>query len=192
MTRCYPKYNAVLDFQVITDLTTEPVTLAEVKRHLNMQFDTEGAFLFNDDDTYLTALIKECRQRLEKYTGLSFGEKECRAILRNDKGGIEIPYGPINNVYCPLDADGAEISGKKLRGIQFKWLDGPCVSYIDIKYNAGYETLPDDLKRAIKEEVAFRYKYRGDLAQEFANEKPGICEGAKVLCRPYRRQTIFA
>jgi hypothetical protein len=135
--------------------------------------------------------MSRCRVRLEKFTGCSFGEKDCRAILRNEKGGIELPYGPIRSVQCPLDADGDEISGKKLRGIMFKWLDGPTCTYIDIRYRAGYEVLPDDLKRAIMEEVAFRYKYRGDIAQEFANEKPGVCAGAKVLALPYRRQTML-
>lgn len=187
MSRCVPKYNAVLDFHVITDLATEPVTLTEVKRHLNMQFDTAGAYTFDDDDTYLTGLIKECRQRLEKYTGVSFGEKECRAIIRNDLGGQELPYGPIQSASCALDASGDDLGCTELRGILFKWLDSPKGSYIDISYTAGYENLPDDLKRAIKEEVAYRYKFRGDVSQEFANEKPGLCEGAKVLAKPYKR-----
>lgn len=175
------KYNAVLDVNVTTDLSAEPVLLPEIKRHLNMVFDTEGSYEFNDDDTKLTELITECRKALEKYTGCSFGAKTLQAIIRNEKGNQEIPYGPITSVSSTVTEDGEAISDVNVRGIQFKWVESPRSCYMHLTYTAGYSTLPDDLKRAIKEEVAFRYKNQGD--------QPGdtISESARQLADPYRR-----
>jgi hypothetical protein len=162
------KDNLLLDFKVTTDLATEPVTLEEVKRHLNMIFDTPGSYDFDDDDIKLTDLIKECRMALEKYTGLSFGPKTMQAIICNQKGNMIIPYGPIDEdgVTAIVDRDGEDIDDVKIRGLDFKWIESPCVDYMHLTYTGGYETLPSDLKRAIKEEVAFRYKNQGDHGSE--------------------------
>lgn len=176
------KYNAVLDVQVTEDMEEEPVTLSEVKQHLNLLFDTDGSFDFTDDDSKLTELITECRMALEKYTGVSFGEKTIQAIIRNEMGNQEIPYGPVvGDITSAVTEDGEAIPDVKVRGLQFKWVESPYSCYMHLTYTAGYDTLPADLKRAIKEEVAFRYKNQGD--------QPGdtISESARQLADPYRR-----
>jgi len=175
-------YNAVIDFKVVTDLSAEPVTLVEVKQHLNMQFDTEGSYEFTDDDTKLTSLMKSCRKRLEKYTGVSFGPKTVRAILNNGKGNIELPYGPTVAITAIIDEDGDTIEADDytLQGIEFKTLKSPCSCYVDVTYTAGFTTLPEDLKMALLEEIAFRYENRGTTENK-------LCDSALLLAEPHSR-----
>lgn len=183
------KYNDVIEVQVVTDITVEPVTLIEVKRHLNLQFDTSGSYDFTDDDTKLTALIIQCREAMEQYTGLSFAGKTLKAILRNDCGGIEIPFGPVTAITSIKDVDGIAIvatTGYTVRGNQFKWIEYPCSCYLEVNYTAGYTALPSGLKRALLEEIAFRYVNAGDQTG------PGLCQSAIELAARYSRKSLIA
>lgn len=192
------KYNDVIEVQVTTDVTTEPVTLAEVKRHLNLQFDTSGSYVFNDDDTKLTALITQCRELIEEYTGLSLAEKTLKAIIRNECGDIEIPRGPVNTITSIKDVDGNTLTsgtGYQLRGNQFKWIESPVTCYLEIVYTAGYKSgnpIPNGLKRAILEEIAFRYTNAGDQQQEFASADVTLCKSSLELSARYSRKSLVA
>lgn len=190
------RYNDVIEVQVVTEPTTEPVTLTEAKRHLNLLFDTSGSYEFDDDDTYLTDLITQCRERVEQQIGVSLAEKTLKAILRNDCGGIEIPFGPVNTITDLKDEDAVEITSDnyKLRGNLFKWIESPCDCYIEVNYEAGYSetTIPKALKRAILEEIAFRYNHRGDETNQFAGENIGICKASMELAAPYTRKSLVA
>lgn len=189
------KYNDVIEVEVVTDVEVEPVTLTEVKQHLNLQFDTEGSYEFNDDDTRLTALITQSREELEQYTGLSFGPKTLKAILRNDCGGIEIPFGPVTDLASIKDVDGntlTETTQYVVRGNQFKWIESPCACYLEVNYDAGYETLPAGLKRALLEEIAFRYSNAGDQQQQYAAATVSFCQSALELASRYKRTSLIA
>lgn len=185
------KYNDVIEVQVVTDITVEPVTLAEVKRHLNLQFDTSGSYDFDDDDTKLTALISQCREELEQYTGLSFAGKTLKAILRNDCGGIEIPFGPVTTLTSIKDVDGNSLTATTqytARGNLFKWIEYPCSCYLEVNYTAGYTALPAGLKRALLEEIAFRYMNGGDQDQSGNT----LCKSALELAARYSRKSLIA
>lgn len=189
------KYNDVIEVQVVTDITAEPVTLIEVKRHLNLQFDTSGSYQFDDDDTKLTALITQCRDELEQYTGLSFAGKTLKAILRNECGNIEIPFGPVTALTSIKDVDGNTLtSGTSyvVRGNLFKWIESPRSCYLEVNYTAGYTALPAGLKRALLEEIAFRYTNAGDQQQQFANGVVTICQSALELAARYSRKSLIA
>lgn len=190
------KYNDVIEVQVVTDASVEPVTLTEVKRHLNLQFDTSGSYQFDDDDTYLTDLITQCRERIEQQIGVTLAEKTLRAIVRNECGGLEIPFGPVTAIDDLKDKDGVEIvsTDYQLRGNLFKWIETPVSCYIEVNYDAGYDdaTIPKALKRAILEEIAFRYNHRGDETNQFAGENIGICKAAMELAAPYSRKSLVA
>lgn len=177
------KYNAVLDWNITTDIVTEPLLLPELKSHLNMVFETDGSYEFDDDDAKLTLLITECRVALEKYTGCSFGAKTMQAIIRNEKGNQEIPYGPVDSVTSTVTEDGEAIEDVKIRGLQFKWVESPYNCYMHLTYTGGYAVLPLDLKLALKEECAYRYKNRGDQSDGVRSES------ARNLANPYRRTT---
>lgn len=189
------KYNDVIEVEVVTDIETEPVTLEEAKRHLNLQFDTEGSYEFDDDDVKLTALITQCREGLEQYTGLSFAEKTIKAILRNECGGIEIPFGPITELTSIIDVDGntlTETTQYTVRGNKFKWIEYPSYCYLEVNYTAGYEILPAGLKRALLEEIAFRYTNAGDQQQQFATAEVSLCKSALELAARYKRTSLIA
>lgn len=184
---------------MVTEPTTEPVALLEAKRHLNLVFDTAGSYEFDDDDTYLTDLIIQCRETVEQHIGVSLAPKTLRAILRNDCGGIEIPFGPIlstDDIGDLKDAEGVIITTDNytIRGNLFKWIESPVSCYIEVNYEAGYtaDTIPKALKRAILEEIAFRYNHRGDETNQFAGENIGICKAAMELAAPFTRKSLVA
>jgi uncharacterized phiE125 gp8 family phage protein len=194
------RYNDIIEVQVTTDVAAfanEPVTLDEVKRHLNLLFDTTGSYDFDDDDTYLTALVSQCRESVEQWLGISMAAKTYRAILRNECGGIEIPYGPVTGVTSVKDIDGVVLvvtDGYQLRGNQFQWIEKPVSCYIDIVYTSGYTpaNIPKGLKHALLEEIAFRYNNRGDQTNKFAGENVGLSQGAMELASRYSRKSIVA
>lgn len=183
------QYNAVLDKQFSDEETTEPVSLEEAKRHLNMVFDTVGSYEFDDDDTYLTETIKQARVMVENFIGCSLIERTVTAILRNDCGNIELPWGPIGDLETIVDEDDVAIETYKIKGLQFKWLESPITCYAKLTYAAGWaaEDVPYDLKRAILEQIAFRYQNRGDQQQEFANADITMCKSAMEIAAPYKR-----
>lgn len=190
------KINDVIEVQVVTEPTTEPVTLTEAKRHLNLLFDTTGSYEFDDDDTYLTDLITQCRETVEQFIGVSLAEKTLRAILKNECGGIEIPFGPVTAIDDLKDSDAVEITSGNytIRGNQFKWIEYPRSCYIEVNYDAGYDTgtIPKALKRAILEEIAFRYNHRGDETNQFAGDNIGICKAAMELAAPFTRKALVS
>lgn len=186
-------YNTVLDKSFSDESPTEPVSLEDFKRHLNMVFDSEGSYEFNDDDTYLGELITEARQMIEAYVRCSLISRTVTAIVRNDCGGIELPYGPVvGDITTIVDDEDEAITDYKVQGLEFKWLQSPCVCYAKLTYEAGYTTVPAPLIRAIKEQGAWLYKNRGDQQQEFANGTIALCESAMNAAAPFKRTGFLA
>lgn len=194
------KYNDVIEVQVVTDVSSfddEPLTLAEIKQHLNLQFDTSGSFEFDDDDTKLQDTAKSAREIIEQYTGLNLASKTMKAILRNDCGNIEIPYGPVATLTSIKDVDGVVLisdTSYVMRGNQFKWIESPCSCYLEVDYISGYAktTIPAGLKRAILEQIAFDYVNAGDQQQQYATATVSICESALAKAAPYVRKSMIA
>ena len=178
---------------MVVDITTEPVSLDEVKRALNMQFDTSGAYEFNDDDTYLEELITRCRMYIENYTGLSLAPKTLKVPVRNELGGVEIPYGPITAITEITEGDGTLVTNYATSGNQFKKIECPFSCYLMVSYTAGYADgkIPADLKQAIIEEVVWRYTNRGDQQQEFANGPVSLCQSSINLATPHKRKSFL-
>ena len=151
------EYNALISVEVIVDVSAEPVTLQEVKQHLNMEFDTDGSYDFADDDTYLMDTITDAREALERVTGYSMAPKTLSATINNSLGGSDLPYGPVISITSVIDDEGetvdAETQGGKIV---------TCGSYQVVEYEAGYETLPASLRRALLDEIAWMYNHRGE------------------------------
>lgn len=194
------KYNDVIEVQITTpvaSINNEPGTLAQVKRHLSLQFDTSGSYQFDDDDTKLQDIMKDSRELLEQYTGLSMAAKSYKAILRNECGDIEIPFGPITAITSIKDVDGnALISGTsyQLRGNQFKWIESPCSCYIEVNFTAGYTpaNIPEGLRRAWLEQIAWNYVNAGDQQQQFASGNIDLCKSAMEKASAYKRKSLVA
>jgi uncharacterized phiE125 gp8 family phage protein len=176
--------NAVLE-TIPATTGTEVFTLVEVKAHLNK---TDS-----DDDTYLTNLQKQCRQAVETYCSISIVGKTVTCTIRNQLGNIELPWGPHGSVVSIHDINGTSIAtgNYTLRGVMWKYLESPTSDHVKIVINAGYSAtgaaIPEDLKLAILQEIAYRYEHRGDENQELASERIGICQAARVLAEPHRR-----
>lgn len=188
------KYNDVIETQVVTDVAgfiDEPVTLPEIKRHLNLQFDTSGSYDFTDDDTKLQEIAKSAREVIEQYIGVSMASKTLKAIIRNECGNIEIPFGPVTTLTSIKDIDGNLLTSGTtyiVRGSQFKWIESPRACYLEVNYVAGYTslTIPAGLKRALLEQIAFDYANAGD--QQLVT----ICESALAKAAPYSRKSLVA
>jgi hypothetical protein len=194
------RYNDHIETEIVTDVASfanESITLEEIKRHLNLQFDTSGSYEFDDDDTKLQEIAKGSREVIEQFTGISLSSKTYRSILRNDCGNIEIPYGPLTTLSSIKDVDGvALVSGTTytIRGNKFKWIESPCSCYLEVNYVSGYTklTIPAGLKRAWLEQIAWDYANAGDQQQQFASGNVSICESAIEKAAPYKRTSIVA
>lgn len=150
---------------------TEPVTLQEGRDWAKVEV--------TDDDAIITALLSAARGDCEKYVGISFVQRSVIAILNNSLGNIRLPYGPINNITSIQDFDGNDFSDYSVRGVMHKRLCYPKSNYIQASYTAGYFTLPEEFKAAIKERFLELFQQRGD-APAFDRSM------AKVLLHQYR------
>jgi uncharacterized phiE125 gp8 family phage protein len=175
--------NAVLESIPATTGTEVFTTLTEIKAHLNK---TDS-----DDDTYLINLQKQCRQAIENFCSISIVGKTVTCIVKNGRGNIELPWGPHGSVVTIHDIDGNAIAASNyiLRGVMWKYLESPTSDYIKIVINAGYSAtgaaVPESLKLAILNEIAYRYEHRGDENQESVTG--GICQAARAVAEPHRR-----
>ena len=71
--------------------TGEPITLAEAKAHLNVDTD--------DDNTYITTLIKVARLQFETDTGRAFVNRTYYLDLDDfPRGDLELPMPPLSTV----------------------------------------------------------------------------------------------
>lgn len=191
---------------IVTDLTEEPVTLAEVKAFCKIDADYAG------DDDILELLLSASRELLEQKLGVYFGIREITIEFMAD--WIDLPYGPFQSVTSLnqiFDADpDVEITDLDyvLDGSSFKRLiiNGPwnyrnweypveqvnaVTGYPDsgkyrLTYFTGYEELPKALKFALLTQVDYMYKNQG-----LAGMQP-ISKTALQLASPFNRNLSLA
>lgn len=172
--------NRIIDIKTTESSPTEPVTLVQAKAHLLIDHTA--------DDTYVTSLITQCRRAVENACNIAIVQKV--VVLTADwEEEWELPVGPHGTIsevklrtgtvggiaeYQTLDADDEYTTDGEL----FKLFNSSSCGRHKITYTAGYSTVPDDLKLAILNEIAFRYENRGD-------SKDGLCAGAAELIKPY-------
>jgi len=188
-----------LQTRVITDIVTEPVSVAEAKLYCKVQDSA--------DDTLWPILITSARRMLEKYTMTSFAEKTLHAtwveVPRTNY--VELPYGPvisIDHIYR-IDHEGNEeelvlnsdyyVMGDQdaIIKITSYWSSGMVyVNSIRVEYKAGYgnaatEDLPEELKLAILKQVATDYELRENIT---TGGLTVLSNESKVLAAPYRKK----
>ena len=188
-----------LQTRVITDIVTEPVSVAEAKLYCKVQDMA--------DDALFPVLITSARRMLEKYTMTSFAEKTLHATwVETPKDNvIELPYGPIISVdkIYRIDEEGTEeelvlnsdyyVMGDQdaIIKITSYWSSGKVhVNSIRAEYKAGYgntatEVLPAELKLAILKQVATDYELRENIVQGITTV---LSNESKVLAAPYRKK----
>lgn len=151
-----PLYNAVISTVFGPEDTTEPITLAEVKRKLRIMDAT------TDFDTELNDLITQCRQMFEEVLGVSMIQRTVYAVLQNQLGNMELPYGPLNAVTSAQDKDGNTIDANSYNiiGEKFAYLETK-YDWIGLTYTVNAYA-PAGLKEALLREIAWRFNHRGD------------------------------
>lgn len=169
------KYNAVIEAKQAEAAVTEPVTLAEAKQWCKIELD------ITEENTLLTQLITAARKQLEGYLCISLVDKTVTAILRNELGSIELPYGPVKDITIVKDANGnaVDTGNYEITGEEFKKLKSPCDNFITVVYETGYDLMPDYFKTAILNQILYLYENRGDAIN--------ISPMASMLLKPHRR-----
>lgn len=151
---------------LITKPSSEPFTLAEAKRQLNVEHD--------DDDILITRLIAVVRQHVENETSRSLVRQEHRLYI-DEFSEVFLPFGPIKSITQVqyIDSDGAtqtlstavyELDDKEDRlmlSYDQSWPDTRAQrNAVWIDYYAGYfdnstspvsiiEDIPEDLRHAM-------------------------------------------
>lgn len=156
-----------VQYNVVTDLATEPVTLEFFKQSARIDFDT--------DDTLCEVYIKAARQELEKWSQLSFGVKTMSLTAISLPKNYRMMFGRVDSVITTGYTNTGDIlkEGGRDIDIEFTTLD-----WID-----------DAIRIAICRQAASLYINRETItetqfsAQTLANE-------AKVMLSPYKNLII--
>lgn len=165
--------------KVTVDVASELLSVADVKSHL--------LITFTDHDTYLGDAVTSARKAIEKYCGISIGEKTVKAIIDVDAfEEIEIPLAPVISVTTVrYKSDIAEYTTAVASedydtdGLDFLTFTPFTQGRWELTYQAGYETLPEDLKTYWMRLVSWYFENRGDQGN--------IPETIKKDLDPYRR-----
>lgn len=178
-----------LDVQIKTDLATEPVTVAEAKSYLNVDYSTW--------DSLIGTLISSARTKLERYTGCTFATKTLVSTFQQVSDSVDIPYGPIQSIthVKSIDSSGTKstltsgtdyiVTGNLFKTIRFYGIATP----IEIEYVAGYTSLPSDLKVSILKQVGMDFEFRENVLD--SSQVTELSNGAKQFAKSYRRISLF-
>jgi uncharacterized phiE125 gp8 family phage protein len=175
-----------MEYRITTDLAIEPVSLAEAKAHIVVDYTI--------DDVMLLSKIKAARQWLEQYTGLAFGEKTIQAYYDYNDSEYGLPIGPVilangiplitsitrtvNGVATLLTSSDYVLYGLGFPQFTFTqvWCScGLARSSYQIVYQAGYN-VDNPLPEAIKEAIC-------KLTAEFYRDRENSSAGSNVVSR---------
>lgn len=168
----------MIRYELITNSTIEPVTLAEVKLHVKADNDA--------DDTLLTNQIKSARRYCERYTARAFINQTWLALYDYRdflyKRAYYLPYGKIvavnsinvfdsENVATLISNTKYVISGSRINFNDGYYFD-TVINYrsydtFEINWTVGYGAtaadVPQDLKQAILLLIGHWYENRGAI-----------------------------
>ena len=177
----------------------EPVTLAELKLYCKILSDKE--------DPILTAMGKTARALIERYTKRSWYKHDWTMSFDGAPGRlVDLVYGPIitftsikafqldntevvvDTALYTVDVD-ADPPRVFLNSGQLWTPDLRANNSFKIRYLAGFaipaDSVPEDIKLAIKEMTAYLYQHRGD--DIVLRELPA---GVQALCFNYRLPSL--
>ena len=180
----------------------DPVTLAEAKKHLNL----DGT----DDDAYVTDLISVATAHAESYTNRQLISATYLLTFNGFPDIIYLPKPPAVSITSLTYVDGAGTTQTLTQGTDFNWQlpQGPLAGMarvfpdyglswpsprnympsVSVTYVAGYgstaASVPIGIRQAIKAVVATLYEYREEVVT--GTIKTEIPEVARRLLYPYR------
>jgi uncharacterized phiE125 gp8 family phage protein len=173
--------NSIIDINKTEDSAEEPVTLEEVKAHIVVDHTL--------DDTLLTALITQCRKSIENYCSISMVQKTIALISDWNHDG-NLPAGPVVEISevkfrADVRSDYSTLVADQDFFLEGNYFTSNLQGRHKITYTAGPESIEDDLKLALLNEIAYRYESRGDQVNRYAAQNVGLSEGADELLKPY-------
>lgn len=137
----------------------EPLTLQEVKDWIKQ----DGTA----DDALITSLITQSRELIENYLCASLVSTTL-LVEATPRTELRPPFGPVVTITSVKDEDGNDVDytwdGFTLNftGGTFSVTQGYSPVYTTTTYDAGYDTLPEGLKMAMLETIAYLYEHRGE------------------------------
>lgn len=151
-------YNNLISIEVTTDVATEPVTLAEAKAHLRVDFTQ------TDNDNDITRLKKVARIQVENQVNKGFGARTLKVGIRNDRGNFKLPFRPVTSITSVKDEDDATLDSGSYE-IKKGILKTAFTTPVFVTYVTGYTTTPEEYKQMILERLAYLYAHRGDATK---------------------------
>lgn len=162
-----------MSYQITVQPTSEPITTAEAKAHLRVDF--------SDDDTYIDTLIVAARKVCEKFCNRAFITQTWRENCNYFPAYLELSMSPVISVTSVKYYDGNEVqqtlstsnyqvdllsdTATIYEGISagFPSVSSATINPIEVIYVCGYgaaSDVPDDIKHAIKLMVSHFYENR--------------------------------
>lgn len=167
-----PRYqtNSLVDESFIESSPTEPITLAQAKGQLLVDF--------TDDDTNITALITECRKGVEKFCKVSLVTKTV-VVVADLYTELELPWGPVTaftkaelktgiGSYTTMTAN----SDYETDGVNFLRFNPLVPGRWKLTYTAGGFAGVEDLVLDLKRIIAYCYQNKGD--EEISSPRGGV------------------
>jgi uncharacterized phiE125 gp8 family phage protein len=188
----------VYDPAVAPVVTGEPVSLAEIKRHLDI--------VRNDQDEMLLGMIVAAREWVENYTGLILTRREVVQVFDRFTGRMQLNAWPVaedatvSAQYTDNAGQQASVEGLRLMAavrparinpaFGVAWPSAACGEPIVVRVLAGYAApadVPYSLKAAISLMVGDLYNQREETAVGVSIQASGAVTN---LCHPYRMPVI--
>lgn len=148
----------MIETRIITDVTKDWLTTVDVKEALRISFD--------DDNMYLKDIINAARKSIEKYCSISIGSQTL--VTTMDCNGFEeyeIPYGPVTFIQSVKIKDNNSYTTSTdytTDGLEYVTFIPNYSGRWQIRYTAGYSTIPNDLKNYWMRLVGYYYENRGE------------------------------
>jgi uncharacterized phiE125 gp8 family phage protein len=133
-----------LDVTITSDALAIPITLAEVKDHVNVDFA--------DHDTQLTNLLASAFREVELFTQKALKTKTVRQSFKEINGTVELVYSPVQSITSVTDASNVALDYTS--SIDKTKISAYSANGIKITFVAGYTSLPADLRNAVLDIVA--------------------------------------
>lgn len=147
----------------ITDTGAEPITIQQAKLHASIDY--------NDYDSLLPIYISAARIAIENATGLAIVDKTVKQIVQLYTNSLfKLSYSPVKSFHYGIELVTNDCgqyilisTGDQLNfGANDEVVTSPSNSLYEIEYEAGFSTVPADIKLAILQMFTFIFNHRGE------------------------------